>query len=182
MTPVDATTQLSEGQGTERDYIKQTSSGTFPNTTYGSWHISWIAPPVGSGPVHFYIAGNAANNDRSSIFDYVYTLLRTVPEAVPVSVDSGSEFDLRLFVSPNPIDGAAFITYTLPGFGPVELRLFNAEGRAVRLLQSGFREAGTHQLVWDRQDTAGKRVPAGFYWCRLIWGDETRTSKILVIP
>jgi hypothetical protein len=66
-------TQLSTG--TDRDYIKHTSTGTSDGTFDGpvSWSFDWLAPEPGTGTVTFYAAGNAANSANGNKFDYIYT-------------------------------------------------------------------------------------------------------------
>ena len=46
---------------------------TTPSST-GTWTFNWTPPAAGSGPVHFYLAGNAVNGNNSSDGgDHVYT-------------------------------------------------------------------------------------------------------------
>lgn len=68
-------TQLSDNMGTNPDYIKQRSAGTFAGTNDGpvSWSFDWIAPDAAAGDVTFYAAGNAANNNGTASGDYIYT-------------------------------------------------------------------------------------------------------------
>ncbi|MDH3892053.1 MAG: hypothetical protein OEV49_13320 [candidate division Zixibacteria bacterium] len=67
-------TQLSDGNGNNRDYVKQTSTGTFNGTADGpvSWSFQWTAPLEPAHQVDFYVAGNAANGGGTS-GDYIYT-------------------------------------------------------------------------------------------------------------
>lgn len=46
-----------------------------------SWEFDWTAPSAGTGPVRFYAAGNAANNDGSDNGDRIYTSNLAVAEA-----------------------------------------------------------------------------------------------------
>jgi hypothetical protein len=80
-------TQLSDNPGTSPDYVKQTLDGTHDGTTNGpvSWSFRWTAPQ--SGPVTFYLAGNAANGSGDPSGDYIYALTRTIAEPT-VSVAS----------------------------------------------------------------------------------------------
>jgi hypothetical protein len=78
---LDNFTQISEGPGNIRDYLKHTSSGTFPGADSASWVFKWIAPFQGTGVSHFYLAGNAANNNGSTSGDYIYVFDTAVPES-----------------------------------------------------------------------------------------------------
>ena len=55
-------TLLSDNTSPGRDYMKQTTSGTFSGTAGGpvEWSFLWQAPATGAGQVTFYAAGNAS--------------------------------------------------------------------------------------------------------------------------
>jgi uncharacterized protein (TIGR03437 family) len=74
----------------------------------GTWTFTWTPPATNQGPVHFYVAGNAVNNDNlADAGDHVYTtsyVLRPVvcPPGLPVinKVISASGFGgLNTFAS-----------------------------------------------------------------------------------
>ena len=75
--------------------------------------------------------------------------------------------------SPNPSRGALDMRFALAKAGPVQLRVMDAQGRVVRTLVDGVREAGESRLRWDGTNDAGHGVGAGLYWLRL----ETRTER-----
>ncbi len=184
LAAVDGTTQVSTGPFDELDYIKQTLEGTFPNATSASWPILWTAPPAGTGLVQLYVAGNAANNNHSTTFDFVYSIFRSVPENVPGGVDPplAAQEELRLSVSPNPVRNWTRIACTIPGAGPNSLRLVDATGRELRSFGIDVSSAGKREWIWDRRDRDGRSVPAGLYFCALTTERETRIVKILVLP
>lgn len=66
-----------------REYVKQTSMGTFNGTVNGpvSWSFDWTAPAAGSGTVFFYAAGNAANGNGTTVGDVIYTAASATAEA-----------------------------------------------------------------------------------------------------
>ena len=45
-----------------------------------TWSFQWLAPSAGSGPVTFYAAINAANNDGGTFGDQIHTTTLTLPE------------------------------------------------------------------------------------------------------
>ncbi len=184
LASVDATTQVSTGAFEELDYIKQTLEGTFPNATSASWPILWTAPPAGTGPVEFYVAGNAANNNHSTTFDFIYSIFLSVPENVPGGVDPplAAQEEIRLWVGPNPVRDWTRITFTIPGAEPISLRLVDATGRELRSFGINGAPAGEREWIWDGRDRDGRSVPAGLYFCALTADRETRIVKILVLP
>ena len=55
--------------------------------------------------------------------------------------------------------------------------------RRVRSLASGLAFApGAHAVAWDGADDAGAHVPAGVYFVRLVAGNTSETSRLVVVP
>ena len=82
-----------------RTYISHTSNGavapfdptdgTFWGIPTGiGWGFEWTAPPAGTGPVTFYVAGVAADGDQSAnSTDYTYTNVLTLQEAGTTDIE-----------------------------------------------------------------------------------------------
>lgn len=89
-------TQLEYEAGIDREYVKQTSTGTYNGTSNGpvSWEVQWTAPSIAAEPVMFYAAGNAANGAGTS-GDYIYTTSLSLQAGI-VPVPSSSPFGLAL--------------------------------------------------------------------------------------
>jgi hypothetical protein len=68
----DPRTQLIEATGGRVIYIEHTLAGSKvePAGT-AEWTFGWTAPEAG-GSVTFHAAGNASNNDRSALGDFIY--------------------------------------------------------------------------------------------------------------
>jgi hypothetical protein len=77
--------------GSGRQYINHKSAGTdpgVPNTAPG-WVLQWIAPAALAGPVTFYAAGNAANNNGANSGDFIYATSVTL-QAGPLANSNAS--------------------------------------------------------------------------------------------
>jgi len=83
---------------------------------------------------------------------------------------------------PNPFASEATIRFTLPRECNVDLRIFDASGRQVRVLRQGPETEGVHALTWDGRDDAGNRLPAGIYWYKLAAGGFVETRKVVLVP
>lgn len=69
-------TQIIDGYGNlaSRRYITYTYPGTDAvSSGLGKWTFNWIAPETNDGPVTFYVASIAANDDGTDSGDYTYT-------------------------------------------------------------------------------------------------------------
>src|SRR5262245_60999694 len=104
--------------------------------------------------------------------------LGTVPLAVPSST-SASKLALST-PSPNPARGAARLDITLATSAQVDVSVFDAAGRQIRVLARGTLAEGRHPLAWDARDERGARARAGVYFVRASDGSETRTQRLVI--
>ncbi|HET9950915.1 MAG TPA: S8 family serine peptidase [Candidatus Eisenbacteria bacterium] len=86
---------------------------------------------------------------------------------------------------PNPVSTTARIDYSFagaPGVVPVDLRIFDAQGRLVRTLLANHPEVVPMNcsVTWDGHDQSGRMVPSGIYYYQLEAMGQ-RYSKRLVI-
>jgi hypothetical protein len=100
-----------------------------------------------------------------------------------------TRFGLRL-LGPNPlrVGGAPLrLQFGLGdanlGSRPARVRVFDAQGRAVRELFSGMLECGENVAVsWDGRDADGGRVRTGLYLVALESGGDRRGARVIVLP
>jgi flagellar hook assembly protein FlgD len=66
--------------------------------------------------------------------------------------------------------------------GRVNLRIYSIAGRLVRELESGVRDAGHHEAVWDGRDAEGGPLPSSIYLSQLqIDGRQVGARKLLLL-
>jgi len=82
---------------------------------------------------------------------------------------------------PNPFTGRTAISYQFPKAGDVSLRVFDASGRMVRCLASGYQKPGKYTSAWDGNDTRGRRVANGIYFYRLDAPDYSNVKKAVLM-
>lgn len=82
---------------------------------------------------------------------------------------------------PNPFNPTTTISYALKEDAQVRLVVYNVLGQEVTTLVDGFERAGHKAVVWNGRDAAGRAVPSGPYFYRLVAGDfiEARTMVLL---
>ncbi len=95
--------------------------------------------------------------------------------------DAAPALTQALEVYPTPVAGTAMIKYQLDVPGEVSLRVFDAAGRMVRAIESGHKDAGTHNATWDRKTDAGQVVGPGVYFIRLDKPGGMKMQKLLVV-
>ncbi len=84
-------------------------------------------------------------------------------------------------VYPNPFNPSTRIVCSLAEAGPVQLAVYSLDGKRVRTLTSGRREAGEFEVRWDGTDHHGDRVASGLYFCRLSAGGRSDTQKLMML-
>lgn len=63
------------------------------------------------------------------------------------------------------------VRFGLPVPGVVTVKVYGPQGDEVATLFQGRLGAGSHVLDWDGRDAAGKALPAGAYWARVLSAD-----------
>jgi hypothetical protein len=82
---------------------------------------------------------------------------------------------------PNPFNPSTTIRYSLPARSTVELAVFGVDGALIRVLDSGVKQMGTHEAMWDGRDASGATVASGVYFYRLNAGTFSETRKMVLM-
>ncbi len=83
---------------------------------------------------------------------------------------------------PNPFANETAIAFGLAKEAVIDLAIYDVSGRCVRRLASRMPySAGVHQMIWKRNDDAGRILPSGVYVCRLRMGGEVQSSRLIVL-
>lgn len=101
---------------------------------------------------------------------------------IPNTVNSHGEAatQLLLYVSPNPFNAAAVITYDIPMPTVGSLKIYDVLGREVATLVQGLLPAGHHQTVWLGTDAYSQALASGLYWARLECTLGMRVQKLVL--
>jgi hypothetical protein len=81
---------------------------------------------------------------------------------------------------PNPFNPKTRISFTLSEPGPVELSIFDIQGRKLRTLAAGLLAAGSHDFDWDGRDESGTGLSSGLYQARLK-SESGRQSRSMLL-
>jgi hypothetical protein len=86
---------------------------------------------------------------------------------------------------PNPFNPSTTIRFVVPGergaARPVELAIYDVEGRLVRKLVDGPFGTGEQAVRWDGRTEAGGRAASGAYFMKLEVAGEARTGKLTLL-
>jgi hypothetical protein len=105
-----------------------------------------------------------------------------VGSAVPGDEDAIGPHGLMLKQNqPNPFGLWTVIEYELQQAAAVELEIFDATGRVVKMLSHQDESPGNHQFVWDGRDAQGREVPSGKYYYQIRVGDEVGSRGMVLL-
>lgn len=103
-----------------------------------------------------------------------------VPSAPAVAVDpTVLPESSALRVVPNPSNGTARLTFSLPVESVVAAEVYDVAGRKLRTIGSGRFPAGAHSMQWDGRDDTGKTVSSGVYFVRLDHDGQTLVTRMV---
>lgn len=137
----------------------------------------------------------AGAGDSYSVRNYSYTDDNLVPrryyyQLKQVDIDGRYKYSMIVSASlnshdgysleqnfPNPVKGrqSTTIRFTLPRRTNVTLALYDMNGRMVKVLATGSKDAGTHAIPYDPTS-----LSSGLYYYRLITDDFTDTKKMTI--
>lgn len=161
-----------------RTYMTYKFPGTAPAAPgLGRWSFDWQAPSNDVGPVTFYTAAAAANNDGTDQGDYIYTKTLTI-QALPTAAAEPATPHTGFELWPNPNHGRLNLRYL-------------ASTKATTSLYLMETATGRSQLLFTRQDQPGEQgisldlhgaVPSGNYLLCLQQGPKRHCQPLILLP
>jgi hypothetical protein len=82
---------------------------------------------------------------------------------------------------PNPVRSTTTLAFTVPVPTRAALQILDLSGRVVAEPFHRNCDPGHHEVSWDGHDAAGRPLPSGIYFYRLVTGVGTRTAKLIVL-
>jgi immune inhibitor A len=131
-----------------------------------------------SGRTMTYYAGNFTA-DYGAYGNYMIRAI--IDDNYCAGVDPKATPDLIARVSPNPFRGQANLAFSMSEAGVVALSVYDVSGRLVREVASRAFPAGSHSLIWDGTDKAGRPVGAGIYFYRFTCGEKSTSGKMSLL-
>jgi hypothetical protein len=140
--------------------------------------ISIDTNPIAPGPQKLWVRGRDADGNwgPASSFDVQVNgppltgVNGTIPKVAFLSQNA-----------PNPFATGTHISFGLPKRSPVQLGIYDLQGRLVKRLVNGPVEAGQYRVEWDRRGERGERANAGVYYCRFVAGSARFDKRMVVL-
>jgi hypothetical protein len=131
--------------------------------------------PVSLDSLNIVVRGNGVYPYQGKI--------QVSPVSVPELSGDKKEFGLGN-VFPNPFDQSTLINYSIPEAGNISLKIYDINGRLIKVLYEGKQAGGNYSVKWNGQDDSGNQINAGMYFIKLNSNGLNQTmklSKLMVI-
>lgn len=164
-------TQIPAGSGGK--YITHTNSSVSGTGGSRTWNFLWTAPATGLGPVTFYGAFNATNNNNLASGDSIFKSTLVLTEASSAVHDLYTdEFSLSAF--PNPAHDNLQVKFNTPASSSAEIELWDMAGNRSHVLFSKTAVSGEINEAFDLSSYS-----KGIYFLRLNVDGRSSVQKII---
>lgn len=152
-------------------HVTHTTTGS----TMDEWQVRWIAPDPAPASVTIYAAGNAANGNRNSSGDFIYTTsVQLVNFIVSIEDDAPNLVQLDA-LWPNPTADRATLAFTLARSQEVVVHVVDGLGRQVAEVERSVFGAGSQTVDLDATHLA-----PGLYFAAVTTAEGRRVLPITV--
>jgi len=163
--------------GKSRTNLTHKTGGGASSTGAATFNFSWTAPASSVGNVTMYYSGLAADANRGTSGDYVYTgsQICTPAAVVPTAITEMTAFH-GLTIYPRPILNTMTISFYSAIAEQTEGFVYDMNGRLVATLGAMTSIVGENNLTIDKPSN----VTSGLYLLQLKVGNTVHNSKIVV--
>ena len=118
--------------------------------------------------------GTTINWNASTVGNYRFDATTTSTR------DAVSINNAEVKIYPNPSKGMVRIRFDLPVADKVAVDILDMQGRIIHQWPMAQKKAGTHELLWQSNDSRSKVLQSGTYICRIATTKGT-VSKTMVV-
>jgi hypothetical protein len=175
--PVQCTLLWDSASNTAVYHLQVSGDSTFSSLVVDQPNLNGTSYLV-NGLAHsatYYWRVEGVNNNGSSNWSTVWSFTTAAALAVEENGAAVHSFNLSQNY-PNPFADVTTISFTLPLYGTASLKLFDALGREVETVFSGFAERGEKTVTLDATN-----LPAGEYILRLITAEGIRSRMVQLV-
>ncbi|MBN1883917.1 MAG: T9SS type A sorting domain-containing protein [Candidatus Krumholzibacteriota bacterium] len=131
----------------------------------------------GTVSLAFSIDGPNEGNERRYIL-HCTGMLKTPDSGtnpIPTTLALGRPY-------PNPFNPSTVIEYELPKAAPVNISIYDTQGRLIKTLVNEHVSPGSYSVTWNGKNASNNFVTSGVYYCRItVDGRETITRKLVLL-
>lgn len=162
-------------ENTTEIYAATSNTGVFVSSDAGS---TWSNMSWGLGSDKVYMLAIDTQNDflyagTSENSHYKISLYTAIEESTYSTVEAALPV---LSVSSNPCVSSANIDFSLSCSQQATIAIYSISGRLVETVDSGYFQAGTHSVHWNR-----KQLPTGVYLVSLQSDELSVSTKMILL-
>jgi hypothetical protein len=90
-------------------------------------------------------------------------------------------FSGSMAISPNPFNPVTRVNFVLNRETDLSVKIYSLDGRLVKTLVEGWKDAGSYSILWDGTGNSGHSVCSGVYICLLLSERETVSRKLILL-
>ncbi|MDQ7798803.1 MAG: FG-GAP-like repeat-containing protein [Candidatus Edwardsbacteria bacterium] len=139
---------------------KSGSKASVPSAKYAQYQLTY----------------NSNNFFEAPVIDEV-SLDYQVSSGISGDKITANDFEVKIISSGNGIR----LSYSLPKESPVDIAVYNIEGRLVRIIFNGEQRPGQYNLSWNGLNANNAKISSGVYLCRAKFGSKIYNNKIVFV-
>lgn len=130
------------------------------------------------------ISGDKTENSQGG-GDFDYWIVKLGPD-LPLSTEINLEYVVSELFSlksayPNPFNPKTTIRYGLEIDNQVKIEIYDLSGKLLSTLHNNNQTQGWHSVIWNGTNQKGKQMPAGLYLSKITVGNESKTTKMMLL-
>ena len=129
---------------------------------------------------------NVDNDSKSEIIvkevldnDIIHYYLLAYGEVGQMVEDNLEDYFLKTNPYPNPFKNDISIEYTLKEKSNIIIRIYDGNGKIVKVLNEGKKLKGTYVVVWDGKNESDNKVTPGLYYYTIQSNISISSRKII---
>ena len=158
---------------TPANFASATPLSGLPAPSVAGAQESFTAVGLQAGPLYFALKTKDDAGNWSALSNVMFWTGQTT-DAPPATITFSSSW-------PNPARATSTFAYSIGTPGPVEVDIYDAAGRHVRRVATGWRPAGRGEIAWDLRDEAGQRVAPGLYLLHAQFLNQRFVRRVAVV-
>ncbi len=168
------------GQSFEQRYVSGScnlyyrysfTAGVQPGSYYVKYSIPWVDGV--NTEMHILYSSDTAK----TFTEYIHFLDANFPVLVQENQSENDPNNVSVY--PNPFSDYLNMAFTVEQKEYVLLNIYSTYGMLIRTLFYGVKDKGMYKMEWDGKDKRGREVENGFYYLRTVFGNKSKTVKIL---
>lgn len=150
------------------------------NQTSWCYNTTNLSPYISETDVSFRFVLRSDSSVRRDGF-YFDDFEITIDGSGHVAVETPAFTHTRLTAQPNPFNPATNIAFTTDAPGPVQLAVYDVQGRLVRTLADEDLPAGRHASRWDGRTDTGAAAASGVYFAIVRTTRSEQAIKLMLV-